>query len=196
MNIKEAVAKLSAANVTASAEMVRRAIRKGKLKATISSRKAGYTIADADLQEYIDRYGEAIAKHRIEDPEHAYKRGYADATAAFQERFRQMALMDNWEKEVFGTRAGFRDWLNSEGYDGTKFLKEADRLIFGVRVNKPRAQITINLIGQWLYIPNTGILIDRSKYQANPENMGRDQDSYTFATEIYALLKDWCRDQQ
>lgn len=160
LTIQEALKILEEKNITSSIQMLRRWIRQKKIEAVLPSKKEGYQIKEASLNEFIDsKLAEQPPQSfaiNANDLELKYSEGYNAAKETYEiliehavkEREKQLILEGLKEYHITYTTKqllhGFerRQELNA-------YFKSMDIHAF-----------TINVLGAWVYDDQLGILFD------------------------------------
>jgi hypothetical protein len=168
MNIQQALEILQQEDITSSAQMIRRWIRQGKIKANLSSKKEGYKIDDNSLQAFvIEKKRNNITSNFNEDTLSRNERlifneGYKDGFRKGKEN-QEFFIKDavrNREKELIqkGVFEKEFEFSYSEFKKSKLFKSEVADYFQLLSIHT----ITVRLLGDWAAVVEFGYYIDIS----------------------------------
>lgn len=158
MNTEEALLLLKLDNITTSPQMLRRWIRQGKIKATMTTRKEGYIIDKESFYNFLDSKKTELSKTKESLPGYSagYREGYESAKKN-QEYLINYAVKKREEELI--KKGLFEDTITYSKSDLlTKFpqRKELQQHLTSLDITK----VTLNHLGNWVFDPYFYILID------------------------------------
>lgn len=155
MRVQEALIRLKNEGVTTSVQMLRRWLRQGKIKATMDSKRIGYDIDGASLEQFIFLKKAGGTENDSPWKSLTYEEGLRDGLRiealavrdAISEREKELILKGLKESDFrYTVEALLRGFS-----DSNKLKKHLQSLKI--------TELTVNVLGGWVYDPTFRILI-------------------------------------